>query len=185
MNKRERIIIIVAVLIAAIGIGAVIAATTNKNNSPQPQVTVSPSLTPTSSISPAVAPAADGSTGTSQSTGQIAQAGNGVIEGPIVYPSEAIPPELQVCAVNLGSNATTCTGQHINSSRFKGNTGYQLSVPAGNYQVYAVVGSNKGYYSKMVTCGYNYGCADHSPITVAVAAGQTVPNIEPGDFYAR
>ena len=114
------------------------------------------------------------------------EAGTGRIEGPVSYPGEAIPPDLRVCAENLDTASIVCIGQ-LRDSRFPGGLGYRLTVPPGRYQVFAQSDTfepgYRAYYSAFVTCGYQVGCTDHSPLTVKVAAGGAATGIEPGDFY--
>jgi hypothetical protein len=104
----------------------------------------------------------------------------GTIQGKLSYPSEMLPKQ-SICAVNQATTLEIC------SEEYEGNT-YKITVPAGTYQVYArVIGQpngSKAYYSEFVTCGLKYGCPSHKPIDVVVKAGETVQNIDPGDWYA-
>lgn len=116
----------------------------------------------------------------------------GRIEGELSYPSDFIPSDLNVCAENIDTKAMVCTSKQIKlSKRVKG---YQLSVPAGTYYVFAIFppGSKddynkdgyRAYYSELVTCGYDATvCKSHALIPVVVEAGKTVKNIAPGDYY--
>ena len=107
----------------------------------------------------------------SQATGRIA--------GQRLYPSEQLPSDFTTCAINLASGQATCLGGNQQT--------YELSLPSGQYQVYAVVPSlnptYKAYYSRFIACGLRVDCTDHTPIVVTVPAGGTVGGIDVGDFY--
>lgn len=111
----------------------------------------------------------------------------GYIEGSLSYPSEVIPEEMQICAETLQRQKVTCTTEHIQIDIENGyGLGYNLEVPAGNYYVYAFLPSNtnqKAYYNEFVTCGLKASCPSHVPIEVIVAAGETVKDINPHDWY--
>lgn len=117
----------------------------------------------------------------------------GRIEGRLAYPSDFIPSDLNACAENIDTKATVCTSKKIKLPN-KGGTGYQLSVPAGTYYVFAILpldskdnynkDGSRAYYSELVTCGYDARtCKSHALIPVVVEAGKTVKNISPGDYY--
>jgi hypothetical protein len=111
----------------------------------------------------------------------------GTITGKLSYPSE-MSPKQRICAVNQTTQIETCT------ENYQGMT-YKLLVPAATYQVYATLAptpengdaalKTKAYYSEFVTCGLKYGCPSHKPIDIVVKAGETVQNIDPGDWYAQ
>lgn len=112
----------------------------------------------------------------------------GTIQGTLGYPSEGVPAEIEVCAQNTQTQAVQCTGQ----TKEGGKAAYKIAVPAGTYVVYAKFPENsnmfkgyKAYYSEFVTCGLKAECQSHKPIEVKVAAGQTVSNIDPNDWYAQ
>lgn len=109
----------------------------------------------------------------------------GTITGKIAYPSEFLPPQ-RVIAFDV-NDASIYYAVDIQS----GGT-YTLDVPVGTYYVLAYVidpaalGATPGLhaaYSEMVLCGLQYGCDDHSLVPVTVSAGQTVPDIDPVDWY--
>ena len=65
-------------------------------------------------------------------------------------------------------------------------------IPPGSYYVYAtnrpvqvpILGCvNGALYSAAVKCGLNVSCTNHSPLRVAVKAGVTAVNIDPGDYF--
>lgn len=107
-------------------------------------------------------------------------ANTAVIQGQKIFPSQAIPHDFTVCAVNVANQAEICG---LPSSE----PTYRLELPAGSYQVYAAVPSfdpsYRAYYSRFITCGLQVECTDHTPITVTVAAGQTSAGLDVGDFY--
>lgn len=155
---------ILVVLIA--GAGAYVMAT--QNEASPAQVVTSPSITPSGTTTPIQA----------------------TIEGTLVYPSEAIPNELKVCARNQSTQQELCTSEHLHNARFRTGQGYRLVVPTGSYMIYATLstenGPINGYYSKFVTdCRYGETCQDHTKLMVSALAGQTITGIEPGDFYTR
>ncbi len=103
----------------------------------------------------------------------------GTITGALSYPSEGLPPDLKVCALNSVSNSLYCTMQPINN-----DSSYTLPVPSGAYTVYAQSGTLKGFYSEFITCGEDTKkCSSHKNIVVTVAAGSELTKIDPGDWY--
>ncbi len=117
---------------------------------------------------------------------------NGTIEGSLSYPSEFIP-EMEVCAENIETEEEFCTYEQIEDQKYIYGYGYKIEVPEGNYQVFArltdvaeddAYADYKAYYSDFVTCGLEYDCPSHNPITVEVSAGETVAGVDPHDWYA-
>jgi hypothetical protein len=112
----------------------------------------------------------------------------GVIMGSLSYPSEYMP-NLETCAVNIQTDESYCTYQMIQGPNFTYGYGYQIQAPPGSYQVYSKINDEyepyKAYYSKFITCGGEYTCTDHTPITIQVIAGDTIRNIDTGDWYAN
>lgn len=109
----------------------------------------------------------------------------GIITGSLAYPSEFIPEDMFVCAVNQQSGEETCTSNHLATTEEPYGVNYRLEVPAGIYLVYAQLPSQsqKAYYSEFVTCGLSAECPSHEPIPVEVGAGETVNNVDPHDWY--
>lgn len=145
----------------------VLSQQSNPETDPAPTPTVTPAVTP--SVGPA-------------SSGMAGQTGikSATVEGKKIFPSEAIPNDFRICAVNVATQTETCAAAG-------GEPTYRLNVPAGSYQVYAVVPSfdpsYRAYYSRFVTCGLTAECTDHSPITITVGDGQIAGGIDVGDFY--
>lgn len=110
----------------------------------------------------------------------------GTIMGSLSYPSEYMP-QLETCAVNTESEESYCTYQMIQGPNFKYGYGYQIQVPPGSYQVYSKINDEyepyRSYYSKFVTCGGDYTCTDHTPLTIQVSADETIRNINTEDWY--
>lgn len=117
----------------------------------------------------------------------------GTITGELSYPSDYIPPDIHVCAEDVATAENHCTGKHIAGPNDA--TLYELSVPAGDYRVYAKLTDPesyagygpdyRAYYSELVVCGLDAErCTSHTPVVVTVAAGERVEKIDPIDWYA-
>lgn len=103
----------------------------------------------------------------------------GIVAGSLSYPSDYLPEDMQVCARNVATGEQFCDAE-------KRGSAYRLVVAAGSYTVWSQTADEPGrqaFYTAFVTCGLKAGCVDHSPITIDVAAGQTVDGIDPGDWY--
>ncbi len=136
-----------------------------------------PSPTPTATVSASASPSA-----AAAAPNQAAESAPATIQGKKIFPSEAIPSDFRVCAVNVSTEQEVCTAASSAPT-------YSVQVPAGSYQIYATVPSfdrsYRAYYSRFVTCGLRAECTDHSPITVTVTNGQVLGGIDVGDFYHR
>ena len=73
----------------------------------------------------------------SPGTGLAAGAQPGVIEGSLSYPSDFIPPDMTICAENLATKKIYSTNKHVKAKKYQYQVGYKLSVPPGDYHVYA------------------------------------------------
>lgn len=100
----------------------------------------------------------------------------GYITGHVGYPSESIPPEMEICADREDKVETYCTYTKVGTS-------YTLPVPGASYKVYARVGDQTAFYSDFVTCGLNVNCPSHDPIIVKVSNGLTTTDVDPTDWY--
>ncbi|MFH2040803.1 MAG: NBR1-Ig-like domain-containing protein [Chloroflexota bacterium] len=103
----------------------------------------------------------------------------GTISGKLSFPSEQIPP-LRIVAFDIYSNAYYSVDTTTNQQT------YAISnLPPGYYKVVAFVkdGELAGGYSEYVKCGFNNECP-HDLVVVYITPGQTVSNIDPGDWYA-
>jgi hypothetical protein len=118
----------------------------------------------------------------------------GVIQGSLSYPSEFIPPDMTICAENQTTKQIVSTNRHVKSKKYTYKVGYQLTVPPGDYHVYAYLldparygaGYSKdyrAYYSEFVKCGMTENCPSHAPILVRVKSGETVRGVDPMDWY--
>jgi hypothetical protein len=124
----------------------------------------------------------------------LAAAPTGVIEGSLSYPSEFIPDDMTVCAENLASKEIFCTNKHLRAKKYQYKVGYKLTVPPGDYHVYAQLPDPARYgatyprdyracYSEFVKCGMSAECKDHTPSVVKVKSGETVSGVDPQDWY--
>jgi hypothetical protein len=112
---------------------------------------------------------------------------SGTIEGALSFPSEGIPENMEVCAESMTGSPVACTKEHIKSSEYTYGEGYKLSVPPGEYYVYASIpdfnNGYKAYYNEFVKCGLSVDCPSHDKIAVTVPVGETVKGIDPQDWY--
>jgi hypothetical protein len=116
----------------------------------------------------------------------------GVITGALSYPSDFDFPKMIVCAEAVDSRRIHCTDKRLVNRR-RGKVTYKLTVPAGSYYVFATIVNGeepvddyrgyKSYYSEFVKCGLSINCPSHEPVKVTLRAGQTLANINPGDWY--
>jgi hypothetical protein len=128
------------------------------------------------------------STGSPASTPSHSTETAGTIAGQLGYPAEGIPPMTIYAIRQAGTGADFYTVRTI-----KNQSGYSIKgVAPGTYQLYAIptagLGPRQhfmGGYTKSVLCGLAYECSDHSPVTVTVAAGQSVTGIAVTDFYIQ
>lgn len=106
--------------------------------------------------------------------------GSGMIAGNLSYPSEWIPP-LRVVAFNSATMAVEAFVDTQENDSF-----YTLSLPVGSYYVvaYTMDGGLGAGYTQSVLCGLTVACTDHSLVAVQVLANMSVPDIDPGDWYA-
>ena len=112
--------------------------------------------------------------------------GTGTVEGSLAFPGEGIPDDMEVCAQPTTSGAAICTKTQIKDPRFQYQLGYQLTLPAGDYYIYATTGlmpNYKAYYNNFVDCGLESSCVDHTPKVVKVPAGGNLQQIDPYDWY--
>jgi len=111
----------------------------------------------------------------------------GHIEGSVCYPSDSIPGDMRIYAVNLSTSRIYMTP--LTDKEFPNK--FWFGVPVGDYYVYAMTNSvknlegYKAYYSEFVTCGQTVNCKSHKPIRIQVVAGITTSNIRPCDWYDR
>jgi hypothetical protein len=103
-----------------------------------------------------------------------------MIAGHLSYPSEWIPP-LRVVAFDVNTMVAVETLDTLENDSF-----YTLTLPVGTYYVvaYTMDGALAGGYSQAVPCGLTVACNDHSLVAVQVLANMSVPDIDPGDWYA-
>ena len=106
--------------------------------------------------------------------------GTGMIAGNLSYPSEYIPA-LRVVAFNANTMVAAATLDTQENDSF-----YTMTLPVGTYNVvaYTMDGLLAAGYSQAVLCGLTVACTDHSLVAVQVQANLSLPNIDPGDWYA-
>ena len=105
------------------------------------------------------------------------------ITGELGYPSDYIPEDMRVCAERVGTSDKKCDARF---SVQKGRRIYTLTVPPGNYRVYAETRDwpdYKAYYTEAVVCGLSVDCPSHEPITLELLAGDTRTKVDPQDWY--
>ena len=113
---------------------------------------------------------------------------SGSIEGTMNYPSEFVPKDMRVCAVEVSNSNEYCTTKKVKSGSLYR---YSLKVPVGEYYVYAVTNDPssaamrgyKAFYTEFVTCGLLASCSSHSKIRVSVGSNAIVKNVDPQDWY--
>jgi hypothetical protein len=108
--------------------------------------------------------------------------GYGWIAGEVSYPSDYLPDDLRVTAAPVRG------GRLYSTTRRKGAK-YQLSLPAGEYYVYATTKATptltgyKAYYTEFTTCGSSVDCPSHKKIVVRVRSKTGTYHIDPQDWY--
>jgi len=135
---------------------------------------------PTATLTPAPLPAGPTATETLSTTPMSSFPEMGTIAGTLMYPSSGIPA-LRIVAFPLDGSAPSFTDLAA------GQSTYTFDLPVGTYHVVAYRlsgGVGGGGYTQMVPCGLQYGCDDHSLITVTVTAGATTYGVDPNDWYA-
>jgi hypothetical protein len=60
-----------------------------------------------------------------------------VIEGSLGYPSEIIPDDVEVCAINTKTEQKFCTRERLQDEKYIYNVGYKIEVEPGTYNVFA------------------------------------------------
>jgi hypothetical protein len=107
---------------------------------------------------------------------------HGRIVGDVSYPSDYLPDDLKVTAVPVNKGRTFSTTKRRGSE-------YSLSLPAGEYYVYATTNATpnmtgyKAYYTEFTTCGSSVDCPSHKKIVVSVKPGKTTYKVDPQDWY--
>ena len=108
----------------------------------------------------------------------------GTIEGAFSYPSEGIPQGMKACAENQSDKKQYCTDGVIPQTQ--GAVTFKIEAPPGEYKVFATVPAMpnyRAYYDEFVRCGIKVECTDYTPIVIELAAGATVGDIQPWDWY--
>jgi hypothetical protein len=113
----------------------------------------------------------------------------GNLGGKLSFPGEAIPP-LRIVAFLVENGVWTKSYQFVD---IVNKDTYQINdLRPGKYWIVAYLVSEKqgnpvlaGGYTKAVLCGLSVDCTDHTLVQVEVKPGETVLNIDPGDWYAE
>ncbi len=112
-------------------------------------------------------------------------AAEGGIGGTLMYPASEIPA-LRIVAFEIGSSSYYYIDTNL------GQSSYELDhLPPGSYHVVAYplpsggfTGGPPGGYSRMVPCGLQASCTDHTLIDVVVTSGNITTGVDPNDYYA-
>lgn len=110
----------------------------------------------------------------------------GTIVGSLTYPSDFIPSDLEVHAVNLDTGKEYTTKDHLKGSQYQYGTGYSIKVPVGRYNVYGTTERQPGvkaYYNKVIVCGVKVECKDTTKIEVDVEANMDTIDATVGDWW--
>jgi hypothetical protein len=125
-------------------------------------------------------------------------AGKGRITGRLTYPSDGIPTTMIVCVTRILKRSYTVCSNYRNKRGFvfrvnRAKARYSISLPAGNYYIYATFPRGKAptdgmeryraYYSQFVRCGMSVECHSHKRLIVRVRTGRTTSGIMVGDWY--
>jgi len=114
----------------------------------------------------------------------------GSISGNLSYPSEFIPP-MRVVAFRLANGQPS--GEFVFVETALNEANYQLdNLAPGQYWVVAytipegegIPQGLAGGFTEAVPCGLSVECSDHSLMAVDVQSGQTIADVNPGDWYA-
>ncbi len=127
----------------------------------------------------------------------MAQSLTATLKGTTIYPADFLPAQ-QVCARNTQTKHTFCAetkqGQHK----------FSIRVSAGSYEIYARECQKtyreattcrdgyrlrRAYYNQFSKCGITAECErkfkQNRPIVVRIAAGSSITDIKPHDWYTR
>lgn len=111
----------------------------------------------------------------------------GTITGSLTYPSESIPPSIEIHAVNLETGKEYTTKEHLKGSQYQYGTGYRIEVPTGRYHVYGTMEDwpgMKAYYNQKIVCGIKVECEDTTKIEVVVEANKDTIDATVGDWWS-
>ncbi|WP_158643935.1 hypothetical protein [Pseudobacter ginsenosidimutans] len=107
--------------------------------------------------------------------------GKGTISGKLFYPSDQIPADFAVYAVSMQTGQVhQAKKQDVRPDKRT----YKMELPAGNYQVYAMVGFLKGqkaYHTPNVKS--NFTDTSHQRIIITVMPGSSQSDIHMADWW--
>lgn len=115
----------------------------------------------------------------------------GFVTGDVVFPAGGYPDDLRVCAVS------ETTGKEIACDKNIDKGSYTIELTPGEYKIVAKAGSiengnvSEGYYDGYMKNELYKGSdpdvlcksENHTPIILTIVAGQTLRNIDAGNFY--
>ena len=108
----------------------------------------------------------------------------GSISGKVVYPSEAYPSDLKVCALNSTTKESVACDDGFSQSK----TSYSVDVDPGKYVVVASTANDyKGYHDNYMKSGMKADlCKDENiaPLILDIAEGERLMGIDAGNFYS-
>jgi hypothetical protein len=127
----------------------------------------------------------------------MAQSPTATLKGTTIYPADFLPAQ-QVCAQNTQTQRTFCVETK------QGQRQFSLRVNAGSYEIYARECQKtyrqattcrdgyrlrRAYYNQFSKCGITAECErkfkKNRPIVVQIAAGSSITDIKPHDWYTR
>ena len=112
----------------------------------------------------------------------------GTIQGTISFPSDAIPPDMRVCAIQIVGGKEFCTTRKTKRGVLYA---YSLKVPVGQYYVYASTNDrsagdlrgSKAFFTEFVKCGLHVRCRSHEKVLVQVTLDSVINGVNPHDWY--
>jgi hypothetical protein len=162
--------------IAGIALVVVILGLRGGQQAASPTATASPTASSAATVAP---------------TATTAAPAVGTVTGSLGYPSDFVPA-LAIYALptnNLADGRYVIFTERTGVAP-AGSVTYTMQVPAGTYYFVSYVreapagNKNGGAYTKLVTCGMQPPCSDHTLIPVTVTAGQTITGVDIRDWYA-
>jgi hypothetical protein len=124
--------------------------------------------------------------GSNENTNEEVVVETGTIVGSLTYPSEAIPSDMEIHAVNLDTGKEYTTSEHLKGSQYQYGIGYRIEVPVGRYHVYGTLpefAATKAYYNQVIVCGIKVECTDTTAIEVVVVANKDTADATVGDWW--
>lgn len=113
----------------------------------------------------------------------------GGVSGTLMYPSGGPIPAMKVYALRADQGGDKPAYWWVHLAQGQGTAWSMDGLQPGTYYVFAYTdpesgGNLAGGYTKMVPCGLQASCTDHTLIAVDVKAGQVTTGINVADWYA-